>query len=191
MLTFLTALAVMRAIRQQPPANISRYLWAVLLQIPTLWVVHLKYGDDSLEYASYYVLCAVAILYTVWRIAINALAGRKYRLRATAIMFILALTLTRIASLDMQGQWAWISLGEGFLLIWAGLLTAFAGVHRPRRDLYFTLGFFWILQGGYSLGWSIAWKEWQPYNWLVPPLMAIGCFCWLARRLRLSSLVSR
>ena len=185
MLTFLTALAVMRAIWQRPPVNLARYLWAVLLQIPTLWIVHLRYGDESLEYASYYVLFTAAILYTIWRIAIDAMIGRRYRLRATAIMFILALTLTRIASLDMHGQWAWISLGEGFLLLWAGLLTAFAGVHRARRDLYFTLGCFWILQGGYSLGWSIQADAWREYNWMVPQIMAIGCFVWIARRLRL------
>lgn len=185
MLTFLTALAVMRAIWQRPPVNLARYLWAVLLQIPTLWLVHYWYGDESAEYAAYYVLFTGFILYTIWRIAIDAMIGQRYRLRATAIMFVLALTLTRVASLDMHGQWAWISLSEGFLLLWAGLLTAFAGVHRPRRDLYFTLGFFWIAQGGYSLGWSVAWKDWADYNWLVPPLMAIGCFGYLARRLRL------
>ena len=180
----LTALTLILAISQHPPANIARYLWCVLAEIPFLWVVHSWYGDESYIYVCTYLLFTTLILLAICRIAINSLKGRKYRLRAIAITFLLALVPLKLALLDMHGQWAWVSVSEGFVLCWAGSLTMFSGAYRPIWDLYVPLGAFWCLQSLYCFGWSIKWQEWAELNWVLPPLMAIGCFSWLAYRLR-------
>jgi hypothetical protein len=182
--SFLLVLLLMAAIKRRAPGNIERYLWAVLVQVPAILVVHLWYGDESPIYACTYVFFTFLILYTVCRIALDCLRDRQYPVRAIAITFLLALISARIASFELQGRYAWISLSEGFLLLWAGLLTAFTGAYRPRRDLYFALGLFWLFQSAYSFGWSIKWQEWAELNWLVPPLMAIGFFSYLTWRLR-------
>jgi len=179
----LTALTLILAIRQHPPANVANYLIAVLWEIPFLWVYKWEFGDESWEYASAYCLLIVPILYAIGRITADSLKGRQFRARAAAITLILALCLARIASSDLHGQYAWISLGQGFLLMWFGSLTAFAGAYRPRRDLYFALGCFWTCQAIWNFGWSIKWQEWADLNWILPPLMAMCCFGFLAWRL--------
>jgi hypothetical protein len=92
--------------------------------------------------------------------------------------------MAKLTRMDMHSQWAWISLAEGFLLLWAGILTAFAGAYRPRRDLYVPLGMFWVLQGGLALGWAIHGQLWERWNWTLPPALGCAAFSVLAWRLR-------
>lgn len=178
------ALTLAAALKNHPPENLARYLWASLVYIPFIWAAHVAWDDWDWRYAATYCLFTAAILYCVCRIAWDCVRDRRYRLRPIAICFILAAVLTKLAKLDLHGQWGWISLAEGFLLLWAGILVAFSGAWRPRWDLYVPLGIFWVLQGGYSLGWAIHGKLWESINWLVPPAMGCLCFSWLAWRLR-------
>lgn len=184
----LMALTLMVAIWQRAPARIERYLWAFLVEIPIGWAVHSWYGDWSYIYACTYVLLDALILWCVLRITLDCLKTRQNRFKAAVAVLILAACLTKLAFLGAQGhvdRFLAISLVEGFILVWAGTLTLFAGAHTRRPDLYCTLGAFWLAQAWYSFGWTIKFQEWADINWLVPPLMAIGCFGYLARRLRL------
>lgn len=185
MLALCTALAAAAAIKRRAPANIERYLWCVLAEIPFLWVVNYWYGDGSLIYACTYAFFTAIILYSAFRIALDCLRTRRYRLRAVAIAFLLAMIFARIAFLDASGPYLAINIGEGFVLVLAGVLVAFSSPYTSRPDLYFTLGVFWLAQAAFSLGWVLNWQEWQEINWLVPPLMACVAFSVLAWRLRI------
>jgi len=181
------AASLMLAIRQRAPANIERYLWAVLVYIPFVWVGHSWYGDWSWQYAAIYTFFTAMILWCVCHITLDCLRTRHWRLRAAGITFILAASLTKLAYLGgpkpVSGYLA-ISLAEGFILAWAGTLTAFLAPYVKRPDLIFPLAVFWLVQAGYSFGWTLNWKEWEEINWLVPPALGICCFSWLAYRLR-------
>jgi len=181
------AASLMLAIWRRAPANIERYLWAVLVYIPFVWWGHYWYGDWAWQYAAIYSLFTGVILWCVCRITLDCLRERHYRARAVAITLITALMLARLSYMGTArplGAWAWISLSEGFVLAWAGTLTAFLAPYMRRPDLIFPLAVFWLAQAGYSFGWTLNWKEWQEANWLVPPALGTCCFSWLAYRLR-------
>lgn len=185
---FLVLVALTRAIKRQAPANIEPYLWVIAVQILGNTAVHLGYGDWSWQYLCTYAGFDAFILWFVCRITLDCLSTRERRFRACVAVLILAACLTKLAFLGAQGhvdRFLAISLVEGFILVWAGTLTLFAGAHTRRPDLYCTLGAFWLAQAWYSFGWTIKFQEWADINWVLPPLMAIGCFGYLARRLRL------
>jgi hypothetical protein len=177
----------MAAIKQQPPANLARYLWAQLVYIPFIWATNAWWGDRSWQYATVYCLFTTRILYAVCRITLDCLRTRRWRLRALAVSFILAAVLTRIAFLGipkpLSGFLA-ISLAEGFVLAWAGTLTAFTAPYTERPDLIFPLAAFWLVQALYDYGWVLNFKDWTALNWTVPPLMGCAAFGVLAWRLR-------
>lgn len=177
----------MAAIRQHPPANIARYLWYVLLEIPFLWCGGAAYGDWSWQYAAIYCVFTALILCAIVRIAWDCLRDRRYRLRPIAICFILAAVLTKIAILGVSGRvsgFLAISLAEGFVLAWAGSLTAFAAPYRQRPDLYFPLAVLWLCQSAFAFGWVLNFKGWGEFiNWTVPPLLGCLAFGWLVLRL--------
>lgn len=183
MLALCTALTLMAAIKRRAPANIERYFWCVLAEIPFLWVVNAWYGDRSLTYACTYALFTAIILYAIVRIALDCLRTRRYKLRSVSIAFIFALLFARLAFLDASGPYLAINIGEEFVLVLAGILTAFSSPYTSRPDLYFILGVFWLCQAGFSLGWVLNWQEWQDANWLVPPAMACVAFSVLSWRL--------
>lgn len=187
MLILTVTISLMTALERNPPANVSRWLWAQLVYIPFVWTASFFYSNEAWQYALTYCVFTAWILYAVVRIAWDSARGHRYRLRMVAASLVLAATLAECARLDMHGQWAWVTLSEGFLLLWAGILTAFAGAHRPRWDLYVPLGAFWVLQGGFSLGWTIHGQVWQDWNWVVPPTMGLACFSYLAWRLKPAS----
>lgn len=187
MIGILTALSLMWAIWGRAPANIERYLWAELVYIPFVWVVHLWVGDWHPIYACTYVLFTAMILWQICHITLDCLKSRHYRLRAAGITFILAATLTKLAYLGgpkpVSGYLA-IALIEGFILAWTGTLTIFLAPYTKRPDLIFPLAVFWLVLAAYDFGWTLNWREWERINWLVPPAFGIACFSWLAYRLR-------
>jgi hypothetical protein len=183
----LMALTLMTAIRRQAPANIERYLWWFLIEIPIGWAVHSWYGDWSPIYAFTYCLFDGIILLCACRIAIDCLRTRRYRLRAAALVLILALAVTRTVFLEAVqplDRFLVISLVEGFVLVWAGTLALFAGAYTKYPGLYCALGVFWLCQAWYSLGWVMDWKALEEFNWLIPPATGFLCFSWLAWRLK-------
>ena len=179
----LVSIPLLAAVRQHPQANLARYLWSSLVYVPFVWTASSVWGDWTWQYATVYCLFTALILASIFRIAWDCLSGRHYKLRPIAAAGILALVLAKVALAGMQGQWAWISVSEGFLLAWAGILTAFSGAHRPRSDVYVPLGMFWTLQAGFSFGWALHGQQWEQFNWILPPLMGFCCFSYLSWRL--------
>jgi hypothetical protein len=177
----------MLALRFHPPANIERYLWAELVYIPFVLSAAWSFGVWSWQYAAVYCLFTVPILYAVCRIAWDCLRDRRWHLRPIAICFVLAGILTRMAFLGAGkplGRFMVISLVEGFILAWAGVLTAFTAPYTRHPDLLFPLAMLWLVQAAYSFGWTLNFKEWGKLNWLVPPCVATAAFLVLAWRLR-------
>ena len=182
MLVMSLALALLRL----PPANIARYLWAVLFEVPFLWVINAWHGDQSYLYALTYGAFTAIILACILRIAWDSMRGQPYRLRIVVISLLLASVFAGIARYEMEGQFAWITLCEGFLLLWAGIVASFAGAYRPRWDLYVPMGCFWMAQSLFDFGWCLHGQRWEAVNWLVPPGMAFVFFLYLAWRLGIS-----
>jgi hypothetical protein len=184
----------MLAIRNHPPANVERYLWAVLAQIPFCLAANAWWGIWSVEYAAVYVFFTGLILWCICRIALDCLRERQYRLRAAAIMFILAVMLVKMAFTGLPRPvdgFAMISLIEGFVLAWCGSLCAFLAPYTRRPDLIFPLAVFWLALALYDFGWVLHGRMWDRINWLVPPALGVCCFSLLAWRLRAKVAVGR
>lgn len=174
----------MAAIKQRAPANLERYLWAVLIQEPFVWAASQWWGDRSVRYAVAYCLFVAPILYCACRIALDCLRTRHYRCRAVAVALIIATVTTKTAAKDIQGDYPVISLTEGFVLVWVASLCGFLLPYLKRRDLIGTLVALWLAQAGYSFGWCLHGHKWDVVNWILPPALGIACFSVLAWRLR-------
>jgi hypothetical protein len=179
----------MAALQRNPPANLARYLWAQLASIPFIFCTAWAFGVWSRLYTAVYAVFTGLILCCVILIVLDCLSGRRYRFRAAMISFLLAGMLAKLALggvlRPMSGSLT-ISIGEGFVLAWAGILCLFLAPYARRPDLIFPLGALWMVQAAYRFGWSINFARWQEVNWIFPP--AIGCviFSLLAWRLRVT-----
>jgi hypothetical protein len=185
----LIAISLLLALRHRAPANIERYLWSVLAEIPFLWVFAWEFGVWSVTYAVVYVLFTAIVLACICRIAIDCLRRRHYRLRAAAIAFLLAGLAARGAYLGMPRPitgYQWIALLQGMVLFWAGILVTALFRYVKRWDLVFPLGLFWLVQAFWNFGWTFHGHAWDKINFWVPPALGCVIFSLLAWRLRVT-----
>jgi len=175
--------ALLAALRLPAPDSLRRYLWCHLATIPFVWGGGLLFGDWSITYAAIYCACSGLILVSIGSIAWECLNGRHFRARTAAIALILALCLGKLASSETSGL-GWISLVEGVILFWAGMIVGFTAPYIQRWDIALTLSLFWMAQALYSFGWTLHGHLWDRWNWTVPPLTGIAAFSIIAWRLR-------
>lgn len=79
----------------------------------------------------------------------------------------------------------WISLVEGVVLLWAGMLASFLAPYTAEWRIALTLGLFWMSQALYDFGWVLHGHYWDRVNWIVPPATGILAFLligWLGRQ---------
>lgn len=187
---FLVGASLLLALWHRAPANLERYLWAVLIEIPFLWAANAWWGDWSVAYAVTYIVFTVPILYCIARFVLDCLRGRPMRLRALAISSLFAMVTARGAYLGLPQPvdgFRAISIVEGFVLVWAGLLSLFLTPYVRRPDLIFPLGLLWLGQAYFSFGWTFNALSWgHALNWLVPPALGCACFLLIAWRLRVT-----
>jgi hypothetical protein len=176
----------MAGILKHPPANLGWYLWAELVSIPFFLCSAWAFGVYSVAYAVVYCLLTALIFLTIARLAWDCLESRRYRFRALGVALTFSIVLTRIAFIGISKPFSGylvISLAEGLILAWAGILAVFTAPYTRRPDLTFPLGALWLGQACYRLGWALNFSVWQEINWVIPPMLGLACYSFLAWRL--------
>jgi hypothetical protein len=156
----------------------------LLLLIAALWL----YGWGP-AYAWVYVLSSVPIFLAIAAICKESLLTREHKARAIAIGFILALAIGHLAHVGIVRPvtvYDWISLTEGTLLVWAGIVLGFSAAYIKRWDLAIILAIMWLAQALFSFGYVLHfdWPEWLEANWYVPQSICIVGFSLIAWRVR-------
>lgn len=185
LLTLLTLLSLILALRQRAPLSIYAYLLAQLIYIPPVMLVVWLLGVWSPWYALVYVVFTLPILASIAWIVSDVLLERHYRLRPLAIALVLALMLGRIAYFGLGRPvtyFDWINLALGVLLATAGIVTAYTAPYLARCDLALILSLLWLGQSISCFGWAL--HLWERWNFLLDPAMGIVAFSLLAWRLR-------
>lgn len=127
-----------------------------------------------------------AILVAATSITALLLRQSHNQLRAIVACGVFVLILARAAYLGTAKPltvFVAVSLVEGFVLAWNGMLLAFLAPYTKRPDLYFPLAVFWLVQAYYCFGWTIKLREWEALNWMVSPVLGLLFFSVLAWRL--------
>lgn len=177
---------LMEAIRRHPPAKLAAFFWAQLIYIPPVLCSAWYFGVWSWPYLIVFSLFTAVILLSACRLTWALLQSRQQRLRPIAATFLVALVMARIAHRGSlaHDRFLTVWLSEGFILAWLGALLALLAPYTRRPDLYFPLALLWLCQSCWAFGWSLNWQMLAGWNWVLPPLMGLCCFSFLAWRLK-------
>ena len=177
----------MEAIRRRPPSRLEAYCWSQLLYIPPVLCAAWYFGVWSWQYLAVFAFFTAVVLWSVCRLTWSLLQSRLNRLRPIAATFLVALIMARIAyrgTVQPHNLFLATSLASGFVLAWNASLLGLLSPYTRRPDLYLPLAALWGCQGCWAFGWSLHFEEWAALNWILPPLMGLICFSWLAHRLK-------
>lgn len=177
----------MEAIRRHPPARLAAFFWAQLLYIPPVLCSAWYFGVWSWQYLAVFSLFTAVIIWSTSRLTWALLKTRQNRLRPAAATFLVALVMARIAwigTVQPRSSFLAISIAEGFTLAWNGSLLSLLAPYTRRPDLYFPLALLWLCQSCWAFGWSLNWQMLASWNWVLPPLMGLLAFSFLAWRLK-------
>jgi hypothetical protein len=175
------------AMRWPMPWSVRAYLLAQFVYVPPIWLAHYLWGDASKVYSWVFWLSTVPILAAMGYIVLEVLSARRHPYLALACAFNLALAFTRMAYLDLHRPMIaddWLVLAKALVLLWAGILLAYAAARDKHWDVSLILALLWLAQGVYDIGWEIGWPMWNSLNWIVPAWTGIIGFLLLGWRFR-------
>lgn len=179
--TSLTLIAAILVAATSP--NLSRsvklYLWSQAIAIPVTEVALWLVGWQSPYYTAVFVLTSLAGRVTSWWIIESV--GSHWLERVVSLIFAIAVSWQAYRHLDgVQGLEVWVTLPEGAMLVFLGLVLGFQAPFHKDRKVLVPLSVMWLVLGVFDFGILMHHSEtWAKITDCGSYLIAVTGFAWI------------
>lgn len=171
----------------QVPVRIKAYLVAVCAAAPILWLGAHWFGESSLAYGIEYSAVTCVTVFAALCLVVHA--------RLTILTAVIGIgTGLLIAIFAYKGLphpmpfYDVIYLCETPLVGACGAALLFQSAEMPRKDIYVSVAFLWLLQSLFRATFALHSdsQEWILLNERIPALLVCAAFVWVGCRARLN-----